>query len=78
MRPFIFAIFFFEMFYEFYALIIAFQGLCVRKGLNKEVRKRIFCRQVLLVIIRIITGLPGNILILNELFKSFVGIDVDE
>lgn len=41
-----------------YSLYVSFYGLCVRKGYNKQVQQSIFRRQVLFVLIRLITSVP--------------------
>lgn len=71
-------IFLVEMVYEFYALIVSFQGLVLRKGLNKQVRKSIFRRQVLLVVIRIVSGFPGNLVTAKIIIGKLTNSEIDE
>jgi len=67
-RPPIMVVQIFEIFVSIYSLYVSFIGLCLRKGLNKEVQQSIFRRQVLFVIIRVISTTPFTIYAAEELF----------
>lgn len=57
-RPFISLLQLLEIVISLYSLLVAFVGLCIRKGFNKEVQQTIFRKQVFLVCIRVATNLP--------------------
>jgi hypothetical protein len=58
-----------EVFICLYSLYVSFIGLCLRKGLNKEVQQNIFRRQVFFVIIRVVTSIPFTIQAIDEFFS---------
>ena len=72
-KPIVSFLYIVEVIYSFQALYVAGYGICIRKGLNFQMRKAVFRKYVLFVAVRLITIVPTTIsniaLIYNRIYE---------
>lgn len=71
-RPLLLVLDFIEMYFGVLAIFVSFRGIYQRKGPNSHIIKHIFQRQLLMVIIRLATQIPKNVLVMTNLRSQIV------